>query len=200
MPLIYFFFLQVVSGGVARNQALRAAMHEVAKAQEVEAIFPPLSVCTDNGVMIAWAGMEVLLTGKGIIDCMTVQRLMSLHITKHLTHFLFFFSLLLLFPHSSSLSFFLLLPPIFSGVILQDQQAIEQVQAVSRWPLSNNEDIFNTKYPDYVKLKRRALKAAPDFPDRYGALSSSSGSTSPSSPPPSHPSSPSSSSYAASDT
>lgn len=64
-------------------------------------------------------------------------------------------------------------PPFLlsSGVILQDTAAIEQVQSVSRWPLGNNEDVFNTKYPDYVKLKRRALKAAPDFPDRYPAVS-----------------------------
>uniref|UniRef100_K3WZH4 N(6)-L-threonylcarbamoyladenine synthase n=1 Tax=Globisporangium ultimum (strain ATCC 200006 / CBS 805.95 / DAOM BR144) TaxID=431595 RepID=K3WZH4_GLOUD len=48
----------VVCGGVASNQYLRRRMEHVAAEEGVRAIFPPAKYCTDNGVMIAWAGLE----------------------------------------------------------------------------------------------------------------------------------------------
>lgn len=43
---------------MASNQYLRRRMEDVAVEEGVRAIFPPAKYCTDNGVMIAWAGLE----------------------------------------------------------------------------------------------------------------------------------------------
>jgi len=48
----------VVAGGVAANTALRQALQEIAGSRGLDFIAPPLSLCTDNAVMIAWAGVE----------------------------------------------------------------------------------------------------------------------------------------------
>jgi N6-L-threonylcarbamoyladenine synthase len=53
----------VVAGGVAANQALRAALNVVAEKHGVPLIAPPLRYCTDNAVMIAWAACERLHAG-----------------------------------------------------------------------------------------------------------------------------------------
>ena len=45
----------VIAGGVSANQALRAALAEQALTHGVQVCFPPPALCTDNGVMIAWA-------------------------------------------------------------------------------------------------------------------------------------------------
>ena len=50
----------VVSGGVASNLAVREGLEHLAKHFNMEAVFPPPRLCTDNGVMIAWAGLEAL--------------------------------------------------------------------------------------------------------------------------------------------
>ncbi len=47
-----------VAGGVAANAPLRAALAEAAAAEGFRLVAPPLSLCTDNGAMIAWAGLE----------------------------------------------------------------------------------------------------------------------------------------------
>lgn len=44
-----------VGGGVAANQALRAALTEMAKEEGAELFIPPLSLCTDNAAMAAQA-------------------------------------------------------------------------------------------------------------------------------------------------
>lgn len=51
-------FPLVVAGGVAANKALRARL--MAVAEETGMVFhaPPMALCTDNGAMIAWAGLE----------------------------------------------------------------------------------------------------------------------------------------------
>jgi N6-L-threonylcarbamoyladenine synthase len=54
----------VVAGGVAANAAIREAMKKLATEHEMIFIAPPLSLCTDNGAMIAWAGIENYLAGK----------------------------------------------------------------------------------------------------------------------------------------
>lgn len=53
----------VVAGGVAANQYLRKALTEEAQKAGFSLSAPPLALCTDNGAMIAWAGMERLQAG-----------------------------------------------------------------------------------------------------------------------------------------
>lgn len=48
----------VVAGGVAANQALRARLEADAQAAGMHLVAPPVRLCTDNGAMIAWAGLE----------------------------------------------------------------------------------------------------------------------------------------------
>ena len=48
----------VVSGGVAANGYLRRKLENVAKKENLIFAAPPIRFCTDNGVMIAWAGLE----------------------------------------------------------------------------------------------------------------------------------------------
>lgn len=55
----------VVAGGVAANVALRARLKEVTDEAGFTMIAPPLELCTDNGAMIAWAGLERLRAGAG---------------------------------------------------------------------------------------------------------------------------------------
>lgn len=48
----------VVSGGVAANQCLRSSLERSTTKAGLELVCPPPSLCTDNGIMIAWAGIE----------------------------------------------------------------------------------------------------------------------------------------------
>ena len=47
-----------VAGGVAGNATIRAGLDAVAREAGVAFVAPPLALCTDNGAMIAWAGIE----------------------------------------------------------------------------------------------------------------------------------------------
>jgi N6-L-threonylcarbamoyladenine synthase len=53
----------VAAGGVAANHALRQKLTEIAAEQGVGFAAPPPKLCTDNGVMVAWAGLERLRLG-----------------------------------------------------------------------------------------------------------------------------------------
>jgi len=53
----------VVSGGVAANTALRAELETRARAAGFVFVAPPLALCTDNAIMIAWAALERLKLG-----------------------------------------------------------------------------------------------------------------------------------------
>lgn len=53
----------VAAGGVAANQAIRRALNRLAFEVGTTLVAPPLDLCTDNGVMIAWAGCERLALG-----------------------------------------------------------------------------------------------------------------------------------------
>jgi N6-L-threonylcarbamoyladenine synthase len=53
----------VVAGGVAANGVLRRCLSALAAAEGVRLVVPPPALCTDNGVMIAWAGLERLRLG-----------------------------------------------------------------------------------------------------------------------------------------
>lgn len=48
----------VVAGGVAKNSAIRNAMERLAHKNKIVFAAPPMNLCTDNGAMIAWAGLE----------------------------------------------------------------------------------------------------------------------------------------------
>ena len=54
----------VVAGGVAANLYLRGRLEEVAARHGARLVAPPVALCTDNGAMIAWAGLERLRLGK----------------------------------------------------------------------------------------------------------------------------------------
>jgi len=53
----------VVAGGVAANQVIRARLAELAASEGARLLLPPLDLCGDNGVMVAWAGIERLALG-----------------------------------------------------------------------------------------------------------------------------------------
>jgi len=52
----------VVAGGVGANQQLRARLEDTAQKNQFKVYFPPLELCTDNGAMIAVAGLAHLRT------------------------------------------------------------------------------------------------------------------------------------------
>ena len=56
----------VVAGGVGANAALRSALDDLAGAEGFTLSAPPPELCTDNGAMVAWAGIERL--GRGLTD------------------------------------------------------------------------------------------------------------------------------------
>ena len=45
-----------ISGGVAANQEIRIALKDLSFSNKTDFFAPPLSLCTDNGLMIAYAG------------------------------------------------------------------------------------------------------------------------------------------------
>jgi N6-L-threonylcarbamoyladenine synthase len=54
----------VVAGGVGANRRLRSRLAEAAQAAGAEVFYPRLEFCTDNGAMIAYAGMLRLAAGE----------------------------------------------------------------------------------------------------------------------------------------
>jgi N6-L-threonylcarbamoyladenine synthase len=52
----------VLAGGVGANLQLRSALNAMAKKNGLAVHYPPLELCTDNGVMIAFAGALRMLT------------------------------------------------------------------------------------------------------------------------------------------
>lgn len=52
-----------VAGGVAANKAISATLSTLAEKRGYALFTPPAALCSDNGVMIAWAGAERLALG-----------------------------------------------------------------------------------------------------------------------------------------
>ncbi|NCC22828.1 MAG: tRNA (adenosine(37)-N6)-threonylcarbamoyltransferase complex transferase subunit TsaD [Alphaproteobacteria bacterium] len=53
----------VVSGGVAANAAIRRSLRDLTERYEMSFHAPPIQLCSDNGVMVAWTGIERLRRG-----------------------------------------------------------------------------------------------------------------------------------------
>ncbi|MEP3248380.1 MAG: tRNA (adenosine(37)-N6)-threonylcarbamoyltransferase complex transferase subunit TsaD [Sneathiella sp.] len=53
----------VIAGGVAANKVLRSTLENAAAEKDLRLVVPPPALCTDNGAMIAWAGIERLRLG-----------------------------------------------------------------------------------------------------------------------------------------
>ena len=81
----------VVSGGVASNLAVREGLAGLAKHFNMEAVFPPPRLCTDNGVMIAWAGLEALKVNEVGVAPENVLGV-EVCVTQMFKYFLFFTS------------------------------------------------------------------------------------------------------------
>ena len=56
----------VVAGGVASNQKIRKSLLQIGSNHSIDVVFPKPSWCTDNGVMVAWAGIERLNLALGV--------------------------------------------------------------------------------------------------------------------------------------
>ncbi len=53
----------IIAGGVAANTAIRTRLDSLCATHGKTLIAPPLRLCTDNAVMVAWAGVERLRAG-----------------------------------------------------------------------------------------------------------------------------------------
>jgi len=56
----------VVAGGVGANAQLRERLHADAQRHGTEVHFPPVGLCTDNGAMIALAGLAAIRRSEGV--------------------------------------------------------------------------------------------------------------------------------------
>ena len=54
----------VVAGGVAANSYLRGRLQDLCEAEAMRLAIPPHHLCTDNGAMVAWAGIEKFRLGQ----------------------------------------------------------------------------------------------------------------------------------------
>ncbi|MDR2646407.1 MAG: tRNA (adenosine(37)-N6)-threonylcarbamoyltransferase complex transferase subunit TsaD [Holosporaceae bacterium] len=54
----------VMAGGVAANKAIRTALQNICNDYGLNFLAPPINLCTDNGAMIAWLGVEKFLANQ----------------------------------------------------------------------------------------------------------------------------------------
>lgn len=58
-----------MSGGVAANKFIKKAIEIVCDAHGYHLSVPPPHLCNDNGVMIAWNGVERYRENLGVMKC-----------------------------------------------------------------------------------------------------------------------------------
>jgi N6-L-threonylcarbamoyladenine synthase len=56
--------LLVAAGGVASNASIRSGLAEAARSRGFRLVAPPVRLCSDNAVMVAWVGVERLRRGR----------------------------------------------------------------------------------------------------------------------------------------
>ena len=61
----------VVAGGVAANNAIRAALETLCAEHGMQLVAPPAALCSDNGAMVAWAGLERFAAGLADNDALS---------------------------------------------------------------------------------------------------------------------------------
>ncbi|XP_064647566.1 tRNA N6-adenosine threonylcarbamoyltransferase, mitochondrial-like [Lineus longissimus] len=76
----------VVSGGVASNGFLRQGLEKMCSHYNCRLVCPPPKLCTDNGIMIAWNGMEKLKLGIGMQDIDSVDVLGKSQLGEDISH------------------------------------------------------------------------------------------------------------------
>ena len=69
----------VVAGGVAANMAIRTKMEKLAAKHNMKFAAPALKLCTDNGVMVAWAGIENYRIGNIVTEPVAPRPRWPLH-------------------------------------------------------------------------------------------------------------------------
>jgi tRNA A37 threonylcarbamoyltransferase TsaD len=62
----------VVAGGVAANAKVRATLQAVAAKYNLPCLVPPVKFCSDNGLMVAWTGVERLKLGLCRYGCNSI--------------------------------------------------------------------------------------------------------------------------------
>ncbi|MBR1735071.1 MAG: tRNA (adenosine(37)-N6)-threonylcarbamoyltransferase complex transferase subunit TsaD [Alphaproteobacteria bacterium] len=65
------FNTAVIAGGVAANKYIRNALNNLCIKRNIRFVAPPVSLCTDNGAMIAWMGVEKF--SKGLFNSLDFQ-------------------------------------------------------------------------------------------------------------------------------
>ena len=55
----------IIAGGVAANRKIFSHLKSWSEKHGLEVVAPPISLCTDNAAMVAWAGLEKLRLGGG---------------------------------------------------------------------------------------------------------------------------------------
>lgn len=60
----------IVCGGVAANKHVRSILEKLTVSEKMVFNAPPLELCSDNGAMIAWAGLEKL--SLGMVDSLDI--------------------------------------------------------------------------------------------------------------------------------
>jgi N6-L-threonylcarbamoyladenine synthase len=58
-----YFTSIVIAGGVASNRVLRNKLDILSSKLKISIKYPPVNLCTDNGVMVAWNGYEKFKSG-----------------------------------------------------------------------------------------------------------------------------------------
>ncbi|CAI5962221.1 unnamed protein product [Closterium sp. NIES-65] len=97
----------VMAGGVASNQVVRTRIAAICEQAGVRLVCPPPRLCTDNGVMVAWAGAVSGTCGEGVFDT------------------------------SLSIRFFATLSPFFPCIFHASSGGGHQVELRPRWTLAD---------------------------------------------------------------